>query len=238
MIPVKMCGLTREVDVDAAVEAGAAAIGVVLWSGSPRAVTAERASALMRRVPTGVARVGVFVNASEEEILRAVDVASLDVAQLHGDEPLEFVRAVAVGVRVLRAVSDGPRLVQAAAWSVDESRVAVLVDAHDPARRGGTGTRADWPQAAALAARRPIVLAGGLSALNVREAALRVHPAALDVSSSVEQAAGLKDKELMNALLTATKTLAGPGIAKHADDVRAGAFLDAVFPTGRRGSRP
>jgi phosphoribosylanthranilate isomerase len=234
VIPVKICGLTREADVDDAVEAGAAAIGVVLWSESPRAVTAERATALMRRVPTGIARVGVFVNASAEEILRAVESASLDVAQLHGDEPLELVRALVDHVRVLRAVSDGPRLAQAAAWSVDESRVGVLVDAHDPARRGGTGTKADWPQAAVLAARRPIVLAGGLSALNVREATLRVHPAALDVSSGVEQAAGLKDKELMNALLTATKTLTVPGTTNHTDDGRTG-FLEAVFPVARRG---
>lgn len=235
MIPVKICGLTREADVDDALEAGAAAIGVVLWSDSPRAVTLDRARALTRRVPTGVAKVGVFVNASAEEIVRAVDEASLDVAQLHGDEPLEFVRAMADVVRVLKAVSDGATLVQALTWSVDESRVGVLVDAHDSARRGGTGNKADWPQAAALAARRPIVLAGGLSAVNVQDATRQVRPAALDVSSGVELAAGRKDKELMQALLAATRAMPVLRTTTRADDGKTRAFLDAVFPAGRQG---
>lgn len=237
MIPVKICGLTRERDVEDAVAAGAGAVGVVLWPDSPRGVTARRAGELMRLVPEGVARVGVFVNASAAEIRAAVEEAALDVAQLHGEERREVVEAVAARCRVLKAVSDAAGLAEASTWPVEESRVGWLVDAHDPARRGGTGTRADWRQAAELARRRRIVLAGGLTAGNVHEAVMTVRPAALDVSSGVERAPGVKDRELMKELLAVTRRLGTQATAIEPRDEAAAGFLDAVFAVQEGRSR-
>jgi phosphoribosylanthranilate isomerase len=197
-VRVKVCGLTRRDDVMAAVEAGAWAVGCVLWPGSPRAVTPEAARALMRDVPPHVRRVGVVVNASVAEAHTWCDSAELTTLQLHGDEdPRPF---LAAGIDVIKAVSLGT------VADVDHAanlpgEILVLVDALDPVKRGGTGQRADWVRAAALAARRPILLAGGIGPANVQEAIEAVAPWGVDVSSGVESAPGLKDAARVRALL-------------------------------------
>jgi tryptophan synthase beta chain len=187
---VKVCGLTRRSDVDAAVAAGAHALGFVFWQGSPRAVTATQVAAITTGVPDHVWKVGVFVNASPAEVADAITTARLTAIQLHGQED---VRAfLGLGVRVIKSAS--PRDDDdVEALRRLPAEVLVLIDAHDPVHHGGTGRFADWATAAQVAASRPILLAGGLTASNVAGALTTVHPWGIDVSSGVELSPGIKD---------------------------------------------
>jgi phosphoribosylanthranilate isomerase len=195
---VKICGLMRKDDVAAAVAAGAWAVGFVCWPGSPRAITQAQLRELAAEVPSSVRRVAVVVNASIDEVVRLRDEAGLSTVQLHGEEdPLKF---LSLGLEVIKAVSlDSDAAVEHAAALPAE--VVVLVDAHDLARRGGTGQHADWERAAELAARRPIILAGGLRPDNIRQALEQVSPWAVDVSSGVESSPGIKDLALISAFM-------------------------------------
>jgi len=205
-VRVKVCGLTRAEDVEAAVALGADALGFVLWPRSPRYVPLPAVSALADDLPAFLTRVGVFVDASPDEVARAVREARLDAVQLHGAESAaDYGR---VGARVIKAVTlDGSDDVERAAGL--PAGVTVLVDATAPVERGGTGRRADWSHAARLARRRPIVLAGGLSASNVAAAIREVRPVAVDVSSGVEEAPGRKDHERLRAFFAAVAAAAG-----------------------------
>lgn len=205
-VRVKMCGMTRVEDAAAAVAVGADALGFVFWPKSPRVLTAEAARAITRTVPAMIPRVGVFVNAPVEEIGDAIDEAELTAAQLHGTEPVDAFDAL--GVPRVKAVRLDSR------ESVDDAialpaHVLVLVDALDTVRMGGTGTVADWTLAASLAARRPIVLAGGLNAENVGDAIASVKPWGVDVSSGIEQSPGVKDVSRMRAFMTAVRAAEG-----------------------------
>ena len=197
-IRVKICGLTREADVAAAVAAGVWAVGFVCWPASPRAVTREQLRTLTAGVPSSVRRVAVVVDPLVEDVVLLRDEASLSTVQLHGDEdPLRF---LSLGLDVIKAVSlDSDAAVEHAAALPED--VIVLVDAYDPARRGGTGERANWERAAELAARRPIILAGGVRPDNIRQAIAQVSPWAVDVSSGVESSPGLNDVALIRALV-------------------------------------
>jgi phosphoribosylanthranilate isomerase len=190
---VKVCGITRAEDAERAARHGADAVGFVLWPGSPRAVTPEQAASIGRTLPPFVWKVGVFVNAPPDEIERVAATARLDVAQLHGNENVEHYRHL--GVRLVRALPlAGPADVERAlALPAD---VMPLVDAIDPAhpeRRGGTGRTARWDLAAEVSRARPIILAGGINAENVVDAVEAVRPWGVDLSSSLEDAPGIKN---------------------------------------------
>ena len=171
-----------------AVEGGAAAVGLVFWPASPRAVTPVEAMAIARAVDGRAALVGVFVNADAREMRDLAERVPLDAVQLHGDEAPPASGGFAVwrssrrwqGARS-RVLASGPG-------------VLALVDADDPAGRGGTGRRASWEAARALAATRPVVLAGGLDASNLAAAVSEVGPVGVDVSSGVEEAPGRKSR--------------------------------------------
>jgi phosphoribosylanthranilate isomerase len=197
---VKICGLTRAADADLAVALGADAVGFVLWSPSPRAVSADQAATMARSLPAYVTRVGVFVNASPEDVGRLVAEIGLDVAQLHGDE--RVVDYAGVARRVVKVVALGGDAEVDAALRLPAD-VTVLVDAVDRDRRGGTGERADWVRAARVARERPVILAGGLSAADAGEAIRLVRPWAIDVSSGVEDRPGIKSGEKLRALFAA-----------------------------------
>jgi phosphoribosylanthranilate isomerase len=192
---VKICGITRAEDAAAAVALGASALGFVFWPGSPRAIDPHRARAIAASLPPFVTTVGVFVNQPAGFINSVSNLVGLGVVQLHGDEDPAF--AGAVKRPVMKAVSLPADSASTARWP---PRVMLLVDAHDPVRRGGTGTTADWGLAAALARQRSIVLAGGLTPDNVADAVGRVRPFGIDVSSGVELAPGIKDHQRMIAL--------------------------------------
>jgi phosphoribosylanthranilate isomerase len=190
---IKICGLTREQDVDDAVDAGADAVGFVFYGKSPRQVEVSRAAELARRLPAFVTPVGLFVNAEAELIARATDVIPTLLLQFHGDEaPADCQAPRRPYLRAAR-MSPGLDLLRFAASHPDAQ--AILLDAHVEGY-GGAGKVFDW----SLIPRNvphPLVLSGGLHAENVIEGILRVRPWAVDVSSGVEVAKGVKDAAAM-----------------------------------------
>jgi len=200
---VKVCGITRHEDAELAVELGAWALGFVLWPHSPRAadpaVAAGIGAALRRRVELA----GVFVNATLDDIAHAADELHLSLVQLHGDEGPAFCAEVArrTGAKVIKAV----RIASAADFQ-DVERYHTdfhLLDTAARGLRGGSGRTWDW----ALAARRrrnvPAILSGGLTADNVAAGIQAVEPWAVDVSSGVEAAPGVKDHARLRAFMAA-----------------------------------
>ena len=191
---IKICGLTREADVDAAVAAGADAIGFVLYPESPRAVEPERAAALARRLPPFVTPVLLFVNATPDAIGRSVACVPDALLQFHGDESPAQCRAPARPyLRAVRIGAPGVDLLDCADRYHDAQ--ALLLDAHVDGYGGG-GKVFDWslvPPDVPL----PVVLSGGLNPANVTDGVLRVRPWAVDVSSGVEASKGIKDAGLM-----------------------------------------
>ena len=198
---IKICGLTREADVDAAVDAGADAIGFVLYPRSPRVVSAIRAGELARRLPPFVTPVLLFVNAAVQEIAAAVQAVPHGLLQFHGDETPAQCRAPARPY--LRAVRMGPGvdLLDCAASFSDAQ--ALLLDAHVESYGGG-GKVFDWSLVLPGVACR-LVLSGGLNPANVTDGILRVRPWAVDVSSGVEAAKGVKDATLMRRFCQAVR---------------------------------
>ena len=186
---IKICGLTREADVDAAVAAGADAIGFVLYPKSPRCVSAARAGELARRLPPFVTPVALLVNAEPAEIDAAVQALPQALLQFHGDETPAACEAP--GRPYLRAarMASGFDLVDFARQF--SSAQAILLDAHVEGYGGG-GKVFDW-SLIPVNVSRPVVLSGGLHAGNVIEGILQVRPWAVDVSSGVEAAQGIKD---------------------------------------------
>jgi phosphoribosylanthranilate isomerase len=188
---VKVCGLTRVDDALVACELGAAAVGFIFWPHSPRFIDPYRARAIVRALPPFVTPVGVFVNQPADYVNGVAGLVRLGAVQLHGDEDLEYIARIARPV--IKAVSNGTA---DTAWPRE---ALLLVDAHDPERRGGTGVTSDWDAAARLASRRRVLLAGGLNTDNVATAVARVQPFGVDVSSGVEAAPGIKDHGRMQA---------------------------------------
>jgi phosphoribosylanthranilate isomerase len=194
---VKICGITRAEDADAAVALGAHAIGFLFWPESPRFIEPARAREIAYRLPPSVMSVGVFVNQTAEHINSVVNLVGLKTVQLHGDETPEF--AATLAIPAIKALTvDAP----IDAWPVD---TMILLDAGDPQRRGGTGQTIDWSVAAGIASRRRTILAGGLTPENVAAAVARVRPFGVDVSSGVESAPGVKDHQRLRALFEAMR---------------------------------
>jgi phosphoribosylanthranilate isomerase len=184
---VKICGITRTEDGLAAAHAGADAIGLVFWPGTPRVVTTEKARAIAAALPPFVSIVGLFVDPEPEHVRATLAAVPLDLLQFHGREAAEFCRGFGrpyVKAVAVDAGADEAGLLECAARYGDAA--GLLFDA-PPAGGlpGGTGRTFDWgalPKGLA----RPLVLSGGLSAGNVAEAIRRVRPWAVDVSSGVE----------------------------------------------------
>lgn len=187
---VKICGITDEEDALAAAAAGADAVGFNFYRGSPRFLAPELAARIARVVPPGVWKVGVFVNATEEEIRAVRERVELDVIQLHGDETPEQAPR---GVRVWKALRiSGPLDAQALSRYEVE---AFLVDSYEPGRYGGTGRTQSWRPLPELG--KPMILAGGLDPDNVREAIRAARPWGVDACSRLEIRPGKKDHDKM-----------------------------------------
>lgn len=205
---VKVCGITRIEDAVLAADLGASAIGFVFWPRSPRFVEPETARAIAAAMPASLVCVGVFVDQDAAYVRQTAAHVRLGAVQLHGNESVEF--ATALLEPVIKAVAVQAGFVPES-LDVLPSAITVLLDAHDPERRGGTGRTIDWSVAAQAARRRPVMLAGGLTPDNVRDAIRAVRPYALDVSSGVESSPGVKDPEKLRALFNAlTPDLRGP----------------------------
>lgn len=202
MTRVKICGITRIEDAVVASDLGAYAIGFILWPGSKRFVEPQHARVIGDALPAGVLKVGVFVDPPLDEVRQAAADANLDVVQLHGDETVDY--AAAVGRPVFKAVPVTAAFDPGALEDLP-SGITVLLDAHDPVKRGGTGQTIDWGVAAAVSARRPVILSGGLAPENVHEAIATVRPFAIDLSSGVESSPGIKDHARLAALFEAIR---------------------------------
>ena len=196
---VKICGITNISDALAAVEAGADALGFMFYEPSPRYISPEVAGAVIRELPPLIACVGVFVNATAEEVKRTQVTAGIDTFQFHGDESPEFCEGF--GSRTIKAfrVRDESCLTEMSRFEVG----AWLLDAFVPGQLGGTGATFNWNLATkAKASGRPMILAGGLTVDNVARAVLEVSPYGLDVSSGVERAPGKKDSQKMREFVS------------------------------------
>lgn len=201
MIRTKICGIRRAEDALLAAELGAWALGFIFWPRSPRYVDPGQAGAIVGTLPPFVTPIGVFVNQPREEVLAIAEAVKLGAVQLHGDEAPSWYAAFPY--RVIKAVPVGNGGADiAAALAAVPARATVLLDVHDPARRGGTGQTIDWTAAAAAARMRPVILSGGLNADNVRAAVEAVRPHAIDVSSGVEAEPGIKDPVKMRAFFS------------------------------------
>ena len=201
---IKVCGITRREDAHLAAELGAGAVGFVFWPQSPRFIDPYRARRIAAELPAFVAMVGVFVNQPAGYVNGVASLVGLNAVQLHGDEDARFAGLIrrpvikAVGWAAQGAGDD------LASWP---PCVTLLLDAHDPVQRGGTGRTIDWVSAGAVAAARRVLLAGGLSPDNVGDAVTRVRPFGIDVSSGVESAPGVKDHGRLRALFAAVRGL-------------------------------
>ncbi|RBI84304.1 phosphoribosylanthranilate isomerase [Rhodosalinus halophilus] len=212
-VRVKICGLTRPADVEAAVAAGAAYVGFVFFPPSPRSVFPEAARALAVEVPAGVAKVALTVDADDAELGAVLDRVPVDMLQLHGGESPARVTEIRArfGLPVMKAVG----LREAADLPALDAYAAVadqlLVDAKPPAGAelpGGNGLAFDWRLLAGRRWTRPWMLAGGLSAENVAEAVRLTGARQVDVSSGVERAPGEKDPVRIRAFLDAVAEVA------------------------------
>ena len=199
-VRVKICGITRVEDALAAAAAGADAIGLVFYAGSPRAVGVEQARAIIAALPPFVTTVGLFVDAARDELAHILASVPLDLLQFHGDESAEqceglgrpYIKALRVraGDDIVARVADYP------------GAQGILLDAYVEGVPGGTGEAFDWsliPQGLS----KPLILAGGLRPDNVAAAVARVRPYAVDVSGGVEASKGIKDAQKVGAFIRA-----------------------------------
>lgn len=203
MVKVKVCGITSPEDAREAADAGADAVGLV-FAESPRRIGVERGREIAAALPEGILRVGVFVDAEPEEVLRISRQVGLDYAQLHGDENPETVAAIRDGgVGVIKAlrVRDTASLREMVRYDADY----ILLDAYSEKVRGGTGTRFDWALAKAVRGYANILVSGGLSPENVREAIEFFEPYGVDASSCLEDSPGKKNGERVRRFVGAAK---------------------------------
>ena len=200
-VRVKICGFTRPSDVRAAVVAGADALGFVFAPRSKRVLTIPRAAELVTAVPAFVSRVGLFMDQDFEAVARILDQVPLNLLQFHGAEDAAFCRRF--GLPYIKAVSmDSDRAVERAGQEYTDAS-ALLLDSHPAGGVGGTGVVFDWSLISQSSL--PLVLAGGLEPGNVRQAIERLKPWAVDVSSGVETAPGIKSEALMRKFIEEAK---------------------------------
>jgi len=199
MIPVKICGITTPADANVAVRAGASALGFIFYPNSPRYVSVSQAALIGEKIPSTVAKVGVFVNETLEQVRLIADTVGLDFVQLHGKEPPEYFRQV--GFPVIKAIRVGPKMGEN--HMPYQNVRAFLLDTYDSGQAGGTGKPFDWSRIPPLPEGIPLILAGGLTPDNVLEGIRAVQPAAIDVNSGVESAPGRKDHRKIRLLFEA-----------------------------------
>ncbi|WP_153717919.1 phosphoribosylanthranilate isomerase [Eikenella corrodens] len=194
MPKIKICGFTRPQDAQAAAELGADAVGLVFYAKSKRCVDAAQAAEIVAALPPQVVKVALFVNESAEQIRRILETVPIDIVQFHGDEAPEFCRQFGKPYWKAVRVQSAQDIAEAAGRYADAA--ALLLDAHIAGQYGGTGQVFDWrllPETMPL----PWILSGGLNPGNVAAAVRQTGAAWLDVSSGVEQAPGIKNRDLM-----------------------------------------
>ena len=206
---IKICGITRQEDAQAATKLGVDALGFVFYPASSRALFIEQALALSDSVPAFITRVALFLNAEAEKVKAVVDQLNPELLQFHGTETPEYCRSF--GKPYIKALALGdandPSSVAEAIHEQMAAHVAAigfLLDSHQPGEAGGTGKAFDWSQMPSDI-NRPVVLAGGLKPENVAEAVRQLRPFAVDVSSGVESAPGIKDADKLREFVQQVK---------------------------------
>ena len=198
---VKICGITRCQDAQLAIDAGVDAIGLVFYEKSPRFVSIASAAEISQLIPAFVSRVALFKDAEQQMIESVLAQVDIDLIQFHGSESADyceqFNRPYIKAIGMKGTEHDADFLSNNA--ENYRSAKAILLDGHAPGEAGGTGQSFDWASIARIDT--PIVLAGGLTPANVKQAIELVHPFAVDVSSGVESAPGIKDKEKVAAFM-------------------------------------
>jgi len=205
IVKVKICGITNYDDAVAAMDMGADLLGFNFYPGSPRYLSPDAAAAIIKRLPAFIDIAGVFVNASLDEIRRTIDLCHLNWVQLHGDETPEFCRSLnSVNVRTMKAlrVKDATDIKKAEEFFTD----AILLDAFNPQKYGGTGITFDWNIVGHIGKR--VFLAGGINPDNVAEA-VKLGVYGIDVCSGIEAEPGKKDHEKMKKLFDNIRYLRG-----------------------------
>ena len=204
---VKICGITRRQDALLCAEAGVGALGAVFYAKSPRCIEPAAARKLFEGLDPQIARVGIFVNASVDFMVRTARIAALDVVQMHGEETTEKIEAVRrEGFHVVQALKrTGPELLAAA--RALPPRVGILVECGRGALPGGNGLAWNWSKAAPLAQFRAFAIAGGRNPQNLAQVARDSLAAAFDASSGVETAPGIKDEAAVRAFLRGAQEL-------------------------------
>ena len=208
-VQIKICGITNLKDAKACAELGANMIGFNFYSRSPRYIEPKVARRMIDTIPTEVCSVGVFVDASAEEVRNTAKATGIRCVQLHGNASADTCSELAHEYRVIRAFSTN---LQFRPEEISPfSDCDVLVDAHHPNLRGGTGLTCDWLAArAARAFARFLVLSGGLNGQNVSRAIATVEPHAVDVCSGVERVPGVKDHRALEDFFAAVRTASSP----------------------------
>jgi len=204
MTRIKICGITREQDLQATVAAGADALGFVFYDKSPRNIAPQRAAELLRALPPFVTSVGLFVDPSEGMVREVLAQVPLDVLQFHGDESPEF--CAQFGRPYLKAIRVRPGVDLVECASRYAAAQGLLLDAYVDGVQGGTGESFDWaliPRELSL----PVILSGGLHPANVALAVRAVRPYAVDVSSGVEASKGIKDAAKVAAFIKEVKNV-------------------------------
>jgi len=198
---VKICGITRCEDAQLAVDAGADAIGLVFYEKSPRFVSNRQAAEICQLIPAFVSRVALFKDAEQADVESVLSQVDIDLLQFHGSETPgyceQFNRPYIKAIGMKGIEHDADFLISSAEtfWSAK----ALLLDGHAPGEAGGSGESFDWSAISAID--KPVVLAGGLTVENVRQAIDLVHPYAVDISSGVESSPGIKDKDKIAAFM-------------------------------------
>lgn len=203
MVRVKICGITSLEDALQAVQAGADALGFVFHEKSPRYLSPERAESIISELPPFVQAVGLFVNADAGFINDTADRCRLDLVQLHGDEPPDYCDLIRRRVIKAFRVKDITSLDPVRNYCI----AGILLDAFSPKAYGGTGLTFNWEVAQEAGQYGTVILAGGLTPENVRQAVERVNPYGVDVSSGVETAPGMKDPEKVREFIRQAKGL-------------------------------
>jgi len=208
MTEIKICGITSLDDASFAAECGADALGFNFYSKSPRYVAPERAKEIIEKIPERITKVGVFVNHDALEVKKIVGYCGLNLIQFHGDESPEYCYQFP-RLRLIKALS--PRR-EADLRTLRTYPVrAILVDAYDPLRYGGTGKSSDWGIAIKVKKTHLLIIAGGLRADNIREAIEIVSPHAVDINSGVESSPGRKDPEKVSKIVEIVRRTGGKG---------------------------
>ncbi len=205
IVKVKICGLTNYDDAAAALDMGADLLGFNFYPGSPRRLTSQKAAAIINKLPAFADTAGIFVNASFEQIKQTIDECQLNWIQLHGDEDPEFCRSfLSINVKTMKAlrVKDKSDIDRAEDFFTD----AVLLDAFDPQKYGGTGLTFDWNIVGHITKR--VFLAGGINPDNAADA-VKLGVYGIDVCSGVESEPGRKDHKKMKALFDNIRHLRG-----------------------------